>query len=105
MTNTIDEKRSLHYKALAHPRRARIFRLLFENSHTGFSFLTLQAATRLRPSSLAHHIREMERCGLVRRQRKGNRVSVSLTPLSLAEASYEVFALCEQHARPKRRAA
>lgn len=67
-----------HFKALSHPRRVRIFRLLAERPETGNSFSALQQATRLCDSSLSHHLREMERSGLVRRRRRGTFVAFTL---------------------------
>ena len=46
----------------------------------------LLQATRLRYSSLVHHLREMERCGLVRRHRRGPEVAYRLVPGDLSAA-------------------
>ena len=69
-----------NFKALSHPRRAMIFRLLAKSPEAGDSLDQLPQATRLRYSSLVHHLREMGRCGLVRRHRRGPEVAHRLVP-------------------------
>ncbi|WP_281842791.1 helix-turn-helix domain-containing protein [Sinisalibacter aestuarii] len=73
-------------KALAHPRRAMIFRLLAQDPGAGRGFRRLADRTRLRDSSLAHHLREMERGGLLRRHRRGAEVVFSLSVTELTQA-------------------
>jgi len=75
-----------NFKALSHPRRAMIFRLLAKSPEAGDSLDRLLQATRLRYSSLVHHLREMERCGLVRRHRRGPEVAYRLVPGDLSAA-------------------
>ncbi len=77
---------ALSFKALAHPRRVMIFRLLASRPDAGNSLDRLRQTTRLCPSSLVHHLREMERCGLIRRQRRGPEVAYRLTPGALTTA-------------------
>lgn len=72
MTNEVLAR---NFKALAHPRRAMIFQLLARQPDAGDSLDRLRQATRLRLSSLVHHLREMERCGLIRRRRHGGEVA------------------------------
>lgn len=75
-----------NFKALAHPRRAMIFRLLAKRPDAGDSLDRLERATRLQYSSLVHHLREMERCGLIRRQRRGPEVAYRLASGELTAA-------------------
>ena len=75
-----------NFRALSHPRRVMIFRLLAKRPEAGDSFDRLTRATRLQPSSLVHHLREMERCGLLRRNRRGPEVAYRLTPGELTDA-------------------
>jgi len=77
---------SRNFKALSHPRRSMIFRLLAKRPAAGDSFDRLKQATRLHRSSLIHHLREMERCGLIRRHRRGAEVAYRLTPAELTAA-------------------
>jgi ArsR family transcriptional regulator, arsenate/arsenite/antimonite-responsive transcriptional repressor len=74
------------FKALAHPRRAMFFRLLVLRPETGASLETLVAASGLPWSSAVHHLREMERCGVLSRRRKGRYMVYSLTPGELSMA-------------------
>jgi len=73
-----NETLARNFRAISHPRRAMIFRLLAENPDAGQGFERLVQTTRLAESSLTHHLREMERCGLIRRHRRGTNVSYML---------------------------
>lgn len=97
----IDHEIANAFKALAHPRRARLFRLLAECPESGRSFSALQAATGLSPTSLVHHLREMERGGLIRRVRKGNEVAHLLTTGRVTKAASEVARLSVVARSPK----
>jgi len=105
MTTQKDHDLARHFTALSHPRRAMIFRLLAASPESGRSFLRLQAATRLCESSLVHHLREMERCGLIYRRRKGSCVAYLLSPTGLAAALHDTLAISAQVQSPARRAA
>lgn len=80
---TDDAKHARAFRALSHPRRMRLFRLLCERPETRNSLQTLYATARIPEASFRHHLREMETAGLVRRQRKGAIVSIVLTPHAL----------------------
>ena len=80
-----------HFKALSHPRRVRIFHLLADTPEAGKSFLALRTATGLCRSSLAHHLREMELCGLIRRRRRGPTVAFALQTGPFARALAEAI--------------
>lgn len=75
-----------HFRALSHPRRVGIYRLLSARPEVGRSLSSLQQATRLCESSLTHHLREMERCGLIRRRRKGAYMTFRLETVELTSA-------------------
>lgn len=77
-TDTIDEKFALTFRALAHPRRAAIFRLLADDPTVGATYRSLQRASGICDASLIHHLRDMERSGLIRRRRKGAEVTYLL---------------------------
>lgn len=76
---TRNEKLAQSLKALSHPRRVMIFRLLADRPEAGDSLDRLWHASRLKRSSLIHHLREMERCGLIRRKRHGPEAAYRLT--------------------------
>ncbi|MCP5038649.1 MAG: winged helix-turn-helix transcriptional regulator [Rhodobacteraceae bacterium] len=100
-----DAALSRHFNALSHPRRARIFRMLIERPGAGKSFDHFRAETGYAASSLIHHLREMERCGLIRRKRKGQVVAYFLTPIPLVETIGAVLDLCRARPQSDRRAA
>ena len=87
---TADETIALAYNALAHPRRARLFRLLSIEPEAGRSFGSLLLATGFAKAALKHHIDVMEKGGLIRRRRHGNFVAFVLTPGSLSSAMAQV---------------
>jgi len=80
-----------NFKALSHPRRAMIFRLLARRPEAGDSLDRLERATRLQYSSLVHHLREMEKCGLIRRHRRGPEVAYRLVGGELTTALGEAM--------------
>jgi ArsR family transcriptional regulator len=95
-----NETLALSFKALAHPRRVRIFRLLATTPEAGDSFLSLQKHTGLCESSLSHHIREMERSGLLLRRRKGVFARHVLTPTALQLALGITQSICQSSGNP-----
>ncbi len=101
---TKDERTSRAFKALAHPRRMRLFRLLAERPETGDSILKLYTAARIPEASFRHHLSEMERSGLVRRRRVGRQVRAILTPLALQSAMATANWLVSQR-RPRNQVA
>jgi DNA-binding transcriptional ArsR family regulator len=100
-----DETLARSFKALSHPRRVKIFRLLASRPEAGKSLDRLLKASRLPYSSLIHHLREMERCGLIRRRRRGPEVAYILAPgeLSLALGDAADTAQIARH-RPRKAA-
>lgn len=75
---SIDDRLAANFRALSHPRRSRIFRLLAEDPDNGATYRTLQTASGLCDASLIHHVRDMELSGLIRRKRKGSEVAYVL---------------------------
>lgn len=91
MTN--DDRIATAFSALAHPRRVRLFRLLCEQPELGSSMNSLQAATGFKDAPLLHHLRIMERAGLITRRRTGAFVRHALKPAQLSGAMRAVEAL------------
>ena len=92
MSNTsINKVQLAHiFKALSNPHRLEIFRLLTSCCAPG-TVCPLESATSLcvgelgesldiAPSTLSHHIKELNRAGLVRLERDGKRVQCSADP-------------------------
>ncbi len=105
MISNNDVKIARRFNALSHPRRARIFRLLSEYPAAGQSFGRLVQETGFAASALIHHLREMERCGLIRRKRKGVEVSYFLTTAPLAQTISAVLGQCRDGFGGQHRAA
>lgn len=78
-----DETISRQFRALAHPCRARIFRLLLDAPELGESLKSLAEASGMAASTLMRHLAEMDAAGLVYRRREGTRRAVYLTPENL----------------------
>ncbi|GKY86732.1 ArsR/SmtB family transcription factor [Sinisalibacter aestuarii] len=91
MTN--DERIAAAFTALSHPRRVHLFRLLCEQPELGRSLLSLRRATGYKEAPLIHHLRVMERAGLICRKRTGATMRHSLTPGRLGGAMESVTAL------------
>ncbi len=100
MPNLDDTNIARSFRAISHPRRARLFRLLATAPETGRSFRSLRNETGLCYSSLSHHLREMERFGLIYRQRNGPRVSYHLETAPLARALAKAGELAGQATAP-----
>jgi DNA-binding transcriptional ArsR family regulator len=81
-----DDRIANAFSALAHPRRVRLFRLLCEQPELGLSMISLQTATGIKDAPLLHHLRIMERAGLVTRRRTGAFVRHTLKSAQLAGA-------------------
>lgn len=100
-----DEQLARSFRALSHPRRAMVFRLIVDDPTVAQTLDGLISATRLRPSSLVHHLREMERCGLIRRQRRGPEVAYRLAPGDLTQALATALRMSEAARTRRARAA
>ena len=81
------------FRAVSHPSRARLFRLLCDNPEAGATYRTLQDACGLRDATLTHHLREMERCGLLVRRRHGQFTRYRVEPAGFARALSSAQAL------------
>lgn len=93
---THDAMHARAFRALSHPRRMRLFRLLAEQPQAGESIHSLIGLSRIPEASFRHHLREMELAGLIKRQRKGPTVRVIVTPQAL-QAAMETVRLLLRH--------
>ena len=102
-TNDADRVASL-CKALSSPHRVRILAALIEacgascETDDGCSSCVgdLAAGLGLSPSTVSHHVKELRLAGLLRCERKGQRVECSLDTESLAALHGFTFHLVEQ---------
>ncbi len=100
-----DTRHARAFRALAHPRRMTLFRMLAERPWTGDSVLGLYTAARIPEASFRHHLAEMEKAGLIRRQRRGREVGIRLSPLALRSAMGRADLLLLRARRPRETAA
>jgi DNA-binding transcriptional ArsR family regulator len=61
-------------KALAHPHRLELFRLLVQAGPAGVTVGTLQADTRHAGATLSNHLNALRRAGLIRDRRDGRSI-------------------------------
>mgnify|MGYP002641906977 CR=1 FL=1 len=69
--------------ALGHRRRLLILELLRDRPETGRTLGMLENASGLARGTLIHHLRQMEKAGLVRRQQKGASTEYRFVPQPL----------------------
>jgi DNA-binding transcriptional ArsR family regulator len=93
-----------NFRALAHPRRAMLFRLLAERPQLGTRQDALMHAAGLGWGSFSHHMRILEACGLVAHRRRGPNVAYALTAGELGFALETAGALAERARRDASRA-
>ncbi len=61
-------------KALAHPHRLELFRLLVQAGPDGVTVGALQADTRHAGATLTNHLNALRRAGLIRDRREGRNI-------------------------------
>ena len=81
------EKIAAAFSALSHKRRVIIYRALRNAGASGLNHSALQAATRLSPMSLSHHLGPMLAAGLVRSRRRGTYVFLTLNPAAFLDVA------------------
>ena len=89
------DRYAIIFKALSNPHRLRVFQRLASCCAPGTA-CTVDAAVRqtvgalgeplaIAPSTVSHHLKELNRAGLVRMERLGKHVECSVEPAVLAE--------------------
>lgn len=94
------------FKALSNPNRLQIFQRLLSccehgsvcSSETvnGFCVSELGENLAVAPSTLSHHIKELQRAGLIKTQRKGKNVECFVEP-NKVQILNQFFAISTQH--------
>jgi ArsR family transcriptional regulator len=89
------ERHAAMFKALCNPHRLHIYTILAGCCEVGTACSTdemmsycvgeLNNQLDIASSTLSHHLKELNRAGLVLMQRKGKRIYCSINPASLAE--------------------
>jgi DNA-binding transcriptional ArsR family regulator len=82
------------FAALAHSSRIAILRNLLAHASTGRQFGEIVSAVGLSPSTLTHHLREMERAGVLIRTPEGRATRLRLDLTALADALGQLTRLC-----------
>ena len=78
--------------AMGHPRRVALFDLLHSRPEVGNTLAALEVASRLPRSTLIHHLRQMEKVGLVGRMAKGAATVYRINPTVLIVIAAELAA-------------
>lgn len=95
---TIDlERYSVMFKALSNPHRLQIFNILAgccvpgticsTDEMMGCCVGELGDQLEIASSTLSHHLKELNRAGLIQMQREGKQIQCSINPGTLAEIS------------------
>lgn len=82
------------FAAFAHPTRIAVLRVLLSHCRTGRQFGDLAADLGLSPSTLKHHLDEMQRAGVLRREVAGRATILSLDLAALSDAAAQLTRLC-----------
>ena len=82
------------FAAFAHPSRIAILRALLSKATTGLSFGQLAQQLAIAPSTLTHHLREMENAGVLIRREVGRTTMLHLDLTALTRVVADLTALC-----------
>lgn len=80
--------------ALAHPSRVDIFKCLLAHHPTGLKAGYLSEQAGLAPSTLSHHLREMEKGGVIERHTNGQCTITTLNLRNLTQITTVLMQLC-----------
>lgn len=89
-----DQDLATLFSAFAHPSRVAILRSLLPSGPAGQSFGGLAKALAMSPSTLTHHLREMEQAGVLIRAAEGRATRLRLNLDMLDEAVHQLSTLC-----------
>lgn len=82
------------FAAFAHPTRIAVLRCLLKHCHTGRQFGDLSGDLGVSPSTLKHHLDEMQRAGVLARESLGRATILKLDLSTLAQAAAQLSRLC-----------
>ncbi len=82
------------FSALAHRSRVDVFKCLLAHHPTGLKARRLSRETGLAPSTLSHHLREMEKGGVIKREARGQSTITSLNLEALTQIASGLMKLC-----------
>jgi ArsR family transcriptional regulator len=82
------------FAAFAHPTRIAVLRCLLKHCRTGRQFGDLSSDLGVSPSTLKHHLDEMQRAGVLGREALGRATILKLDLAALAQAAAQLSQLC-----------
>lgn len=82
------------FSALAHPSRVDVFKCLLAHHPVGLKASYLSDETGLAPSTLSHHLREMEKGGVIERTVQGQSTITTLNLKNLNNIASTLMQLC-----------
>jgi ArsR family transcriptional regulator, arsenate/arsenite/antimonite-responsive transcriptional repressor len=82
------------FAAFAHPTRIAVLRCLLRHCRSGRQFGDLSNELGISPSTLKHHLDEMERAGVLTREAHGRATILKLDLDALAGAAAQLSRLC-----------
>lgn len=82
------------FAAFAHPTRIAVLRTLLQHCLTGRQFGDLSTELGVSPSTLKHHLDEMQRAGVLVREAHGRATILKLDLDTLAQAAAQLSQLC-----------
>jgi DNA-binding transcriptional ArsR family regulator len=82
------------FAAFAHPTRIAVLRCLLKHCRSGLQFGDLSNELGIPPSTLKHHVDEMERAGVLVREAQGRATILKLDLDALAGVAVQLSRLC-----------
>lgn len=89
-----DSELATLFAAFAHPSRIAVLRALLPYGPEGQHFGELAEALAISPSTLTHHLREMETAGVLHRKASGRATKLHLNLAALDGAVKHLTLLC-----------
>ena len=82
------------FSALAHPTRVEIFMQLLATFPDGLNSKQIRTRVEITPTTLTHHLREMEQGGIIVRRPKGQSTITTLNLSPLTQIMSQMMGLC-----------
>jgi DNA-binding transcriptional ArsR family regulator len=89
-----DSELAILFAAFAHPTRIVVLRCLLKHFRTGRQFGDLSNDLGVSPSTLKHHLDEMQRAGVLLREANGRSTILKLDLAVLAQAGTQLSQIC-----------
>lgn len=89
-----DSELATLFSAFSHPWRIAILRVLLTHAVNGRHFGDLSKDLKISPSTLTHHLNEMENAGVLTRKTVGRTTTLRLDLSALTQATAQLVGLC-----------